>query len=186
MSGVIIACKDNAMCEKLRSVLTYAGIEVLGTVSKGASAIHIASRYYEEGGVILCSYAMSDMTASELYKIKPDNFEMVVLLTARQFSIFRGKGMLCLNVPINRNDLIETLGMLIEHKWTRLNNFGRKDLKPVERTEEEKALIFKAKALLMDRNNMTEPDAHRFMQKKSMDSGDTLVSVAQKILNGVL
>lgn len=186
MSGVVIACKDNAMCEKLRTVLLSAGIEVLGTATKGASALHIASRFYEDGGVLLCSYSMSDMTASELYKIKPDNFEMVVLLSARQRSIFRGKGMLCLDVPINRNDLIETLGMLIEHKWTQLNNFGRSEQKPAERTEEEKELIFKAKSLLIDRNHMTEPDAHRFMQKKSMDSGETLVSVAQKILNGVL
>lgn len=186
MSGVIVACKDNVMCEKLKLVLTSAGIDVLGTAAKGASAIHIASRFYDEGGVILCSYAMSDMTASELYKIKPDNFEMVVLLTARQQSIFHGNGMLCLNVPINRNDLIDTLGMLIEHKWTSLNDFGRREQKPAERTEEEKELIFKAKALLMERNHMSEPDAHRFMQKKSMDTGDTLISVAQKILNGVL
>lgn len=186
MSGVIIACKDSAMCEKLSAALSSAGIEVLGTVTKGASALHLANRFYDDGGVMLCSYAMSDMTASELYKIKPDNFEMVVLLSARQRTIFRGKGMLCLDVPLNRNDLIETLGMLIDHKWTRLNNFGRKESGPVQRTEEEKQIIFKAKALLMDRNNMTEPDAHRFMQKKSMDSGDTLVIVAQKILNGVL
>ena len=38
----------------------------------------------------------------------------------------------------------------------------------------------------MERNNMTEPEAHRFMQKKSMDTGDSLVAVAEKILNGVL
>ena len=33
---------------------------------------------------------------------------------------------------------------------------------------------------------MSEPDAHRFLQRQSMNSGQTLVSVAMNILNGVL
>ncbi len=186
MRGVIVACKDPAMCEKLRVTLAGAGIEVFGTVTKGGSALRMASRYCDDGGVLLCTYAMNDMTAYELYKIKPDNFEMVVLLSARQRAILVGKGMVCINVPVNRNDLIETLAMLlIDNKWSRLNSFGRKDQKP-HRTEEEKQIIFKAKALLMDRNNMTEPEAHRFMQKKSMDTGESLVNIANQILNGVL
>ncbi len=185
MCGVVIACKDDAMCEKLRSVLTSADIDVLGTASKGASAIHIASRFYE-GGVILCSYVLNDMNASELYKIKPQNFEMVVLLSGRHHCMFRGKGVLCLDVPVNRNDLIETIRLLIRNRWTDSSGSKRTEQKNIERTEEERQLIFRAKALLMDRNNMTEPDAHKFMQKKSMDSGDTLVITAQKILNGVL
>lgn len=187
MNGVIVACKDSVMCEKLSQCLASAGIYVLGTATKGASALHMANRFYDKGGVLLCGYAMSDMTAYELYKIKPENFDMVVLLSARQRTVFHGAGMLCLDIPINRADLIETLAMLTEHKWTRMNAASKKkESKPAERTEDEKNIIANAKALLMDRNNMTEPDAHRFMQKRSMDSGEALVEVAQKILNGVL
>lgn len=186
MSGVIIACKDDAMCEKLRAVLVSSGIEVLGTAAKGAYALKLASRFYDNGGVILCTYALTDMTASELFKIKPDNVEMVVMLSARQKTFFQGNGMLCLDVPLKRNDLIETLGMLIEHKWSSLNDFGRLQTSSSRRTDEEKQIIFNAKSLLMERNNMTEPDAHRFMQKRSMNSGEALVEVAKKILNGVL
>lgn len=186
MNGVIIACKDSGMCEKLSQCLASAGISVIGTATKGAAALHLAGRFYDKGGVLLCAYAMSDMTAYELYKIKPDNFDMVVLLSARQRSVFHDSGMLCLDIPINRADLIETLALLTEHKWTRMSSGAKKDSKPAERTEDEKNIIANAKALLMDRNNMTEPDAHRFMQKKSMDSGEAMAEVAQKILNGVL
>lgn len=186
MNGVIVACKDSAMCDKLSQCLASAGISVLGTATKGASALHMANRFYDKGGVLLCAYAMSDMTAYELYKIKPDNFDMVVLLSARQRAVFHGSGMLCLDIPINRGDLIETLALLTEHKWTQMSNAPKQDSKPAERTENEKKLIANAKALLMERNNMTEPDAHRFMQKKSMDSGEAMVEVARKILNGVL
>ena len=33
---------------------------------------------------------------------------------------------------------------------------------------------------------MSEPDAHRFLQKQSMNSGHSLVDIAMNILNGVL
>lgn len=179
MGGVIIACKDGAMCDKLAHTLAASGIEVLGTATKGASALQKSARYYGDRGVFLCSYAMSDMTASELYRIMPDGFEMVVLLSARQKAIFDGGDMLCLDIPINRSDLISTLRMLTEPQ----RSFS---VKPEKRSESDREIIGRAKALLMERNGMSEPDAHRFLQKRSMNSGESLVSVAMNILNGVL
>ena len=42
--------------------------------------------------------------------------------------------------------------------------------------------IDKAKLLLMDRNDMTEPEAFRYIQKTSMDMGRTMVESAEMIL----
>ena len=50
-------------------------------------------------------------------------------------------------------------------------------------TAEEKELILKAKALLMDRNTMTEPEAYRYIQKCSMDSGTNIVETAEMVLS---
>lgn len=180
LGGVIIACKDSGMCDKLSHTLAAAGIDVLGTATKGASALQKAARYYGDNGVLLCSYSMSDMTASELFRIMPENFEMVVLLSARQRVIFDESGMLCLNIPINRGDLIDTIFMLTGQQKPEPVR------KPDSRSASDKEIIFRAKALLMERNNMSEPDAHRFLQKRSMNTGQSLVSVAQNILNGVL
>ena len=55
--------------------------------------------------------------------------------------------------------------------------------RPRERSKEEQDLINEAKALLMDRNNMTESEAHRYIQKCSMDSGTNLVETAQMIIS---
>ena len=54
--------------------------------------------------------------------------------------------------------------------------------RPRERSSEERRLIDEAKALLMERNNMTESEAHRYIQKCSMDSGTNLVETAQMVL----
>ncbi len=43
-------------------------------------------------------------------------------------------------------------------------------------------LIKEAKELLMFRNNMTEEEAYRYIQKCSMDSGTNMVETAQMVL----
>lgn len=53
--------------------------------------------------------------------------------------------------------------------------------RPKERSEEEKKIIADAKRLLMERNHMTEEEAHRYMQKCSMDSGNSLVETARMV-----
>ena len=39
-----------------------------------------------------------------------------------------------------------------------------------------------AKALLMERNHLSEEEAHKYIQKLSMDSGNNLVETAEMIL----
>ncbi len=53
---------------------------------------------------------------------------------------------------------------------------------PRQRSEEEMQVIQKAKRLLMERNNMTEAQAHRYIQKCSMDSGNDMVETAHMVL----
>ena len=54
---------------------------------------------------------------------------------------------------------------------------------PRKRSEEDRLLISKAKALLMERNHMTESEAHRYIQKCSMDSGTNMVETAQMVIS---
>ena len=44
-------------------------------------------------------------------------------------------------------------------------------------------MIRQAKELLMARNNMSEAEAHRYLQKSSMDSGTNMVETAQMVLS---
>lgn len=55
--------------------------------------------------------------------------------------------------------------------------------KPSKRTSEQEQLIKEAKTLLMERNHMTETQAHRYIQKCSMDSGTNLVETAQMVIS---
>ena len=53
---------------------------------------------------------------------------------------------------------------------------------PKRRSENEQKVIDDAKALLMERNNLSEEEAHKYIQKLSMDSGNNLVETAEMIL----
>ena len=59
----------------------------------------------------------------------------------------------------------------------------KKKKKKRPRSTREKAVIEKAKAFLMERNHMTEEEAHRYVQKCSMDSGNSMVETAQMIIS---
>ena len=50
------------------------------------------------------------------------------------------------------------------------------------RSENDRKVITAAKELLMERNQMTEDEAHHYIQKLSMDSGNNIVETAEMIL----
>ena len=58
---------------------------------------------------------------------------------------------------------------------------SRKELK--NRDPKQQETIRKAKELLMTRNNMSEEEAHRYLQKSSMDSGTNMVETAEMVLS---
>ncbi len=49
--------------------------------------------------------------------------------------------------------------------------------------KEEQEIIDRAKEILAERNGMTEEEAHHYLQKCSMDGGNTLQETAQMILS---
>ncbi|MDE7269116.1 MAG: ANTAR domain-containing protein, partial [Acetatifactor sp.] len=74
---------------------------------------------------------------------------------------------------------ISTVNMMADNIVSRRR---RQHLKARTRSAEEDALIRAAKELLMARNHMDEEEAHRYLQKCSMDSGTNLVETAQMVL----
>ena len=88
-------------------------------------------------------------------------------------------GIVCLSMPLKVHDLINTIDMMIQTIERRRR---RLRAKPKERNAEEIELIKNAKEVLMNRNHMTEEEAHKYIQKCSMDSGTNMVETAQMVL----
>ena len=85
----------------------------------------------------------------------------------------------CLEMPLRGMELFNTINtmMLEVSRSTRRKKTQRK-----VRSQKEQKTIDEAKALLMDRNHLSENEAHKYIQKLSMDSGNSLVETAEMIL----
>ena len=89
-------------------------------------------------------------------------------------------GVVSLSMPIKAHDLMNTVEMMLQAMERRRK---KRKLEKKVRNPEQQALIQKAKTLLMARNNMPEEEAHRYLQKNSMDSGTSLIETAQMVLS---
>lgn len=127
----------------------------------------------------VCTYKLSDMIYQELVECLPPGFDTIVISTKDQWVENGTPGIVGLAVPLKIHELLSTVEMVsynLERKRRKRRQAPRK------RTKEEQELVDRAKAILMERNQMTEDEAHRYLQKTSMDNGTSFTETAQMIL----
>ena len=178
MTNIIVALPKLEDAKGIKNVLVRNGFRVTGICTTGAQVISQADGLND--GIVICSYKLADMIYSGLREYLPPGFEMLLMASDHLLSHCRGDGIVRLSMPLKVNDLIDTVSMMSE-ELTRRRHKAR--LKPKVRSEQEEELIREAKALLMGRNHLTEEEAHRYLQKSSMDSGTNIVETAQMILS---
>lgn len=178
MTNIIVALPKLDDAKGIKNVLVRNGFPVAGVCTTGAQAISHADGLND--GIVICSYKLADMIYSELQECLPPGFEMLLIASDHLLSQCEGSGIVCLSMPLKVHDLISTIAMLSEGIVGRRR---KARLKPKVRSAQEKASIKEAKELLMDRNHMTEEEAHRYLQKCSMDSGTNMVETALMVLS---
>ncbi|SHK31992.1 ANTAR domain-containing response regulator [Hespellia stercorisuis] len=177
MSNIIVVFPKKENATNIRNLLVRGGLEVNGVCTTGAQAINFADTMHE--GIVVCGYKMTDMMYSELREYLPASFEMLLIASRDKWGNGLVDGVVGLPMPIKVYDLMNTMEMMLQTAYVRRKK-RREALK--NRNPEQKAIIDKAKTLLMERNNMTEEDAHKYLQKSSMDSGTNMVETAQMVL----
>lgn len=178
MTGIIVALPKPEDAKNMKNLLVRNGIPVTGFCTTGAQAIALADGL--DDGIIICGYKLADMIYSRLHEDMPPGFEM--LLIASQHIIGGGMiqgGIMCLSMPLKVHDLVNTVDMMIRATEQRRR---KQKARPKERSAKEIQLIKEAKEVLMNRNHMTEEEAHRYIQKCSMDSGTNMAETAQMVL----
>lgn len=140
----------------------------------------IAAANESDGGVVLCGYRLADMHYRELYGYLPREFQMLLVASPARLQECSIGNIMCLAMPIHTHELVSTLETM-PLELSRPLRRSRKP-QPKKRTQKEQKTIEDAKALLMERNNLSEEEAHKYIQKLSMDSGNNLVETAEMIL----
>lgn len=176
MEKVIVAFDGEKISTRVRDILESSGTAGCLICHSAAEVKRLVNKQHVS--VVVCGYKLSDETAEALCEDLPITCSMLVLAVQSLLDMIENEDIFKLTAPVSRNDLMSSVRMLTQ-VGRRMERFARP-----KHSEEEEALIKKAKTLLMDRNGMTEDQAHRFLQKKSMDSGAKLLQTAQMILDG--
>ncbi|MBQ7919126.1 MAG: ANTAR domain-containing protein [Lachnospiraceae bacterium] len=176
MSSIIVAMPKVDDAKKIANILRARGMSRVETCTTGAA---ILSRVHQlDYGVVICTKSIKDMHCNELVTSLPDYFELL-LLASREGLEYCPPNVVTVAMPFKVSDLVSSVEMILGQLEHRIRRDKRK---PKIRSKEEQDCINKAKMLLMERNNMTEQEAFRYIQKSSMDSGTNMLEMAQMIL----
>lgn len=174
----MVAHSNPDFAKKIAAVLHSGGFNVSGVCTAGSQVIEFINRHYQ-GGVVVCSEKLRDMQADNLLRLPGSGYDFVFIRKAPPDNVSNAAGITLIQ-PINRVELIATVSMLLN-----ISGFSSLGIKKklAAGNLDEKKTIESAKNLLMTRNCFTEAQAHRFLQKKSMDSGKKMLETALIILN---
>ena len=177
MTSVIVLFQRLEEARGIRNLLVRNGFDVAQVCTQGSHALSIADDLIN--GIVVCGYKFSDMLYSEVKECLPPGFEMLLVASGSILANEDIEGIVALETPVKAHDLVDIVEVMVAEAERRKKK-GR--MTPKKRSEEEKQLIDEAKALLMDRNHMTEEEAHKYLQKCSMDSGTNLVETVQMVI----
>lgn len=176
MAGIIVVFPNQEDSRAIKNLLVRNGFNAVASCTSGAQAISRADDIGE--GIIISGYRLTDMQYKDILESVEGRFEM--LLIASQDRLLEEEvSVSTLTMPIKVRDLINTVEMM-EHNI--LAKRYRKKSKAHKRDPQEQAIIEQAKNVLMEKNHISEMEAHRYIQKTSMDSGNNMVETAKMIL----
>ena len=178
MTNILVLFPKGEDAKNIRNLLVRHGFQVPAVCTTGSQALGYANSLGD--GILVCGYKYPDMLYTQLQECLPPHFEMLLVASQRVWSECAGSGVMCVTMPIKVQDLINTLEMMCANIARRRK---KQRQRPKVRSEEDQRMIREAKELLMERNGMTEEEAHRYIQKCSMDSGTNLVETAEMVLS---
>ena len=178
MNNIVVAFPKAEIAKSIKRILAQSGYSVSAVTSTGASTLTCMQGL--DSGIVICGYRFSDMMYSEIYEYMPKEFQMLLIASAAGIMEKDVDNLISLSMPLKVHELLQTLEMMY-YSITRRRKKMRQ--RPKARSDQDREMIEQAKAVLMERNSFSEDEAHRYIQKRSMDNGTGLVETAQMILS---
>lgn len=169
MKDIIVAYPSKKTALHLGRLLTEGGVHVSHVCALGASVLQIASNMH--AGVVVCAASLSDMRAEELAEDLPFGFDVLAIGMGTDGM----SNLIFMHPPLDYSDFINTVLVLSMGSGpSPQRGAGAQDA------------IKKAKEILSCTRGFTEAEAHRYLQRVSMDSGKKIEAVAREIIDEML
>ena len=176
MTNVVVVFPKQENAERIRAILQRNGYIVRRVCLSGTAALQEAALLGE--GIVVCGCRLPDMNYEQLKARLPETFDMLLIASEGSVPDGPAAGVTWAPMPLRIRELLSVIEELSERQ-ERKHRSGKL---PPKRSGREQELIGRVKQELMKRNRMTEAEAHRYLQKTSMDSGTGLTETAQMIL----
>lgn len=171
MARFTVAFADRGMAETIAGILSENGFDVFH-VCTGTGEVLRAFNQCEDG-ILVSGYKLKDGTAEQLAENLNDAAEILVLAKRSQLELLENRRIFRLALPLKKEALLSSADLLVQLHYQKLPH----------RDPVRNEVIREAKEYLMKQRNMTESQAHQFIQKMSMRSGLRMEQIARQILD---
>lgn len=170
MKTLAVASKNTEKRQKLGGLLRSAGCFEFVSAASLSEIANIVSDS-REGVIVVASMNISAL--SELNRMLPTGWDIIAILPSGMPQPFYSSNMTVLHTPVSKIEFSETLSSLLSFSsFSQTHYGGGKD-----------EIILRAKKKLMREKGFGEDSAHRYLQRKSMETGKSMSETAKEILN---
>ena len=163
MDTVIVAFENAAMSRQFSDLLENAGAAKCLVCRSGDQVRRLLSK--ETSYCVVCSPHLSDGPAEWLYEDLPPVCSLLLVGPQHMLDACGSRDVFKLATPLRKEEALSTVKLLLQFGH-RMERFVRP-----RRSGAEQELVDRAKKLLMEKKGVSEEEAHRSLQKRSMDDG---------------
>jgi response regulator NasT len=184
----VLVAEDEALIRlDLVEMLREEGYQVVGEAGDGQEAVRLAEELRPD--LVILDVKMPKMDGIEAASnIAGERIAPVVILTAfsQRDLVERARdagAMAYLVKPFAKRDLVPAIELAVS-RFTEVQALEAEVADLTERLEARKT-IERAKGLLMNKHNLSEPESFRWLQRTAMDRRTTMKAVAQAVLENL-
>lgn len=174
METVIVAFENGTMAQRFGELLENTGTAKCLLCRSGDQVRRLMNK--QTVYCVVCGPHLSDGPAEWLAEDLPPACSLLLVGSQHMLDACASRDVYTLATPIRREEAVSTVKLLLQfgHRMERFT--------AARRTSADQATVDRAKKLLMDRLGMTEDQAHRELQKRSMDAGARLSHTARQVI----
>lgn len=167
MNDLIIAFSNPKASDIINNILKQNGIVCTHIVKTSSALRQVCARL--DNAIIICNTNFTDEVIYSVIEDFYENFTFIVIGDYSQIDILDDNKCYKVCTPLKQSDLLTIIDLAIYKNSEKIKAIN-------------KQILNQAKSLLITKLNMTEEKAHRYIQKKSMDTGKNMLQICKLII----
>ncbi len=181
---ILIVSASEKSADTLTHILKRCGWSEIDRALGGASCKRLAMRTIYD--LIIINAPLKDCHGSDLAAdfVNETNTSVVLIVKSDILEITESKveddGVIVVPKPLQQRDFLRAVRLSLANR-RRMKRLIENSMK-FEKKYEELRLVSRAKCVLIEKQNMTEQEAHRFIEKQAMDKRESKSIIAADII----